>query len=286
MVTLCAIMDLYIDILVHVQGKGAQMPDGFRVVDRAGSVPVYRQVVNWMTSQVITGAWPSGLKLPGEFELAKELGVSRGSLRKAIGLLTARQLLVQSQGKGTFVNPVVIEQPLASRLVGVSEELLRSGMPFSTQVLQQCVMPAPPQVAQMLDLDGQPDVFYLKRVRSVGNDPIVFNESWLPGQPFAQLMHVDFTKERLFALLERMFDLHLVWAGRTIAAVRADSETAAYLHVEVGDPILFNEQLVYDELDRKVEYSRGWFPGDRFRLKALVRRGPTDDASSMSLPVP
>ena len=95
------------------------MPDGFRIVDKARAVPVYRQVVNWMTSQIITGAWPAGLRLPGEFDLAKELAVSRGSLRKAIGVLTARQLPIQSQGKGAFVSPVAIEQPLASRLVPV-----------------------------------------------------------------------------------------------------------------------------------------------------------------------
>jgi GntR family transcriptional regulator len=261
------------------------MTDGFRAIDKKGTVPVYRQVANWMTSQIITGAWHSGLKLAGEIELSKELGVSRGSLRKAIALLIARQLLVQVHGRGTFVSPVVIEQPLASRLVGVSEVLLRSGMPFTTQVLQHGLIPASPQVAQMLDLARDAQVFYLKRVRHVGNDPIVFNESWLPGGPYKELADVDFTQERLFAVVERMYGLRLSWAARTIAAVRAEPEIAAHLHIEVGDPILFNEQVVYDDLDRKVEYSKSWFTGDRFRLKTLVRRGPTDDVGSISLPV-
>jgi DNA-binding GntR family transcriptional regulator len=265
-------------------GEGEHMADGFRIVNKAGAVPVYRQIMNWMTSQIITGEWPADFKLPGEFDLAKQLGVSRGSLRKAIGQLTRRQLLVQAQGKGTFVSPLLIEQPLASRLVGVSEELLRNGMPFSTQVLQQGLIPAPAHVAQTLDLAGQSDVFYLKRVRYVGSDPIVFNESWLPGDRFGDLVQVDFGKERLFEVLERMFGVHLAWAERTIAALRAEPEIAAFLNLDVGDPVLFNDQLVYDEGDRKVEYSHGWFPGDRFRLKALVRRGAADDAGSMGLP--
>lgn len=260
------------------------MVDGFRIVDKAGSVPVYRQIMNWMTSQIITGEWPAGFKLPGEFDLARQLGVSRGSLRKAIGQLTRRQVLVQAQGRGTFVSPILIEQPLASRLVGVSEELLRSGMHFSTRVLQQDLIPAPSHVAQSLDLEGHSAVFYLKRVRYVGSDPIVFNESWLPGDRFGALVQVDFTKERLFEVLERVFAVHLAWAERTIAAVRAEPEIATYLNLDVGDPVLFNDQVVYDERGRKVEYSHGWFPGDRFRLKALVRRGAADDATSMGLP--
>lgn len=260
------------------------MIDGFRAVNRDGAVPVYRQIMNWMTSQIITGEWPAGFRLPGEYDLAKQLGVSRGSLRKAIGQLTRRQLLVQAQGKGTFVSPILIEQPLASRLVGVSEEFLRSGMPFSTQVLQQGLLPAPAHVTQTLDLQEQSNVFYLKRVRYVGNDPIVFNESWLPGDRFGELVQVDFSKERLFEVLERMFGVHLAWAERTIAAVRAEPEVAAHLNIEVGDPVLFNDQVVYDELDRKVEYSHGWFPGDRFRLQALVRRGAADDVTAMGLP--
>lgn len=264
--------------------EGERAVDSFRIVNKAGSVPVYRQIVNWMTSQIITGQWPAGFKLPGEFDLARQLSVSRGSLRKAIGQLTSRQMLVQAQGKGTFVSPILIEQPLASRLVGVSEELLRSGMHFSTQVLQQGLIPAPAHVAQALDLEGPAEVFYLKRVRHVGSDPIVFNESWLPGDRFGKLVQVDFAKERLFEVLERVFGVHLSWAERTIAAVRAEPEIAAYLNLEVGDPVLFNDQVVYDEGERKVEYSHGWFPGDRFRLKALVRRGAADDATAMGLP--
>lgn len=260
------------------------MPGNF-CVDKNSVIPVYRQLVNWMVGNISVGDWPPGYRLGAEVELSKELHVSRGSLRKAIGILVARQMLVQVHGKGTFVRSVIIEQPLASDLVGVSEKLLEAGVPFTTQILAQGIIPAVPKVAQSLDLKPGDEVFYLKRVRSVGSDPIVLNESYLPARRFGALVTVDFSKERLFSTLEEMFGVRLAWASRSIAAIRTEPEEAQYLNVEIGSPMLYNEQIVYDEESLKVEFSKGWFPGDRFRLKAVVKRNAAGGLSSISLPV-
>ena len=44
-----------------------------------------------------------GEKLPGEVELARELGVSRTTLREALHALVSQNLLEARRGKGTFV---------------------------------------------------------------------------------------------------------------------------------------------------------------------------------------
>ena len=50
-----------------------------------------------------------GEKLPGEVELAKELGVSRTTLREAIHVLVSQNLLEARRGKGTFVTPAAAQ---------------------------------------------------------------------------------------------------------------------------------------------------------------------------------
>lgn len=56
----------------------------------------------------------AGDKLPNEYDLARELGVGRSTLREAIKRLVARNILTARQGAGTFVSEKngVPEDPL------------------------------------------------------------------------------------------------------------------------------------------------------------------------------
>ena len=73
--------------------------------DRAlGRRPLYRQVRALLTDRMIEGVWRPGQSLPSEMQLAAELGVSQGTVRKALDELVAQNLLVRRQGRGTFVN--------------------------------------------------------------------------------------------------------------------------------------------------------------------------------------
>jgi DNA-binding FadR family transcriptional regulator len=55
----------------------------------------------------------NGDQLPNEFELAQQLNVSRGSVREAVKLLVARNVLELRRGKGTFIadNTGVVDDP-------------------------------------------------------------------------------------------------------------------------------------------------------------------------------
>ena len=65
--------------------------------------PLYEQVRELLFGRIQDGTWTPGMALPNEFQLADELGVSQGTVRKALGTLTADKLLVRRQGRGTFV---------------------------------------------------------------------------------------------------------------------------------------------------------------------------------------
>src|ERR671913_288944 len=68
-----------------------------------GFRPLYRQAKDVLTRRIAEGAWQPGQILPSEFEIAADLGVSQGTVRKALDEMTAENLLVRRQGKGTFV---------------------------------------------------------------------------------------------------------------------------------------------------------------------------------------
>ena len=63
------------------------------------------QVFEALYEMIATGRYARGQKLPPQDELAKQLGVSRNTLREAINKLSAMGLLRARQGVGTVVEP-------------------------------------------------------------------------------------------------------------------------------------------------------------------------------------
>jgi GntR family transcriptional regulator len=53
--------------------------------------------------RLVEGAWLPGMLLPSEMELARQLNVSQGTVRKALDSMTADNLLLRRQGRGTYV---------------------------------------------------------------------------------------------------------------------------------------------------------------------------------------
>ncbi|MGB0384449.1 MAG: hydantoinase/oxoprolinase family protein [Ardenticatenaceae bacterium] len=74
------------------------------MVDRNIAVPLYEQVRNWILEQVQSGAWSANFQIPAEPKLAKDLGVSRSTVRQALGTLEQSGLVTRIAGRGTFVN--------------------------------------------------------------------------------------------------------------------------------------------------------------------------------------
>ena len=70
----------------------------------AGAGPLYAQVSDLLVSRIGAGEWQAGQLIPSEMQLAEQLGVSQGTVRKAIDGLVTRNVLIRQQGKGTFVS--------------------------------------------------------------------------------------------------------------------------------------------------------------------------------------
>ena len=71
-------------------------------------------VANRIVEKIRQDSFAPGSRLPSEFELAEEFGVSRGTVREAVKLLVSKDVLEIRPAKGTFVreNPGMSEDPL------------------------------------------------------------------------------------------------------------------------------------------------------------------------------
>jgi DNA-binding FadR family transcriptional regulator len=71
-----------------------------RSTERTALVP---QVIEQLQSQITSGEWAVGSRIPPEPDLAAALGVGRNTLREAVLALVHAGLLERRQGSGTFV---------------------------------------------------------------------------------------------------------------------------------------------------------------------------------------
>lgn len=241
-------------------------------VNREGSYPVYRQIARWLESQITRGEWGPGSRIPGENELSTQLSVARGSVRRAIELLIERGMLVRVQGKGTFVAPARIGRHLGGRHLSVSEELTLQGVPFQREIIYQGLAACPAEVARALDLEAGRPVFHVRRRWLVAGSPALVHEDFLEAGRFSALLETNLAEESLIQVLEHRLGVRLTWASHALSVDFADRETAESLSVPLGDPLLYDESIVYDCQNQKVLLGRAWYRADRFRLLATVQR--------------
>ncbi len=241
-------------------------------LDRTGPTPIYLQIKEWMRQQIASGAWPKSFKLRPEVDLADELEVSRGTVRKAIEELTEEGLVTRTHGRGTFVASDVLEQALADHMITFSEDLISRGIPFTTHVFARALMPAPPKLAAKLGLAAGQQIFLLKRVRSVEGEVLVASHNYMVYAYCPGIETVDFEHRRLFEVLEAQFGLRVARGRRNFQAQQADAEVAARLGVAAGAPVMYLEQFSYLDDGALVEYSEVWLRGDRFKLVTDARR--------------
>src|ERR1700730_16376534 len=144
---------------------GARRGQTDTVLDRASPVPLYFQLAQNMETAIRSGRLSSGSHLDNELELARQLGVSRPTVRRAIGLLANKGLVIRRHGIGTLVVPVRVRRPV--RLSSLYDDLKESGQTPDTRLLAIETVPAPAEVATALQLSTGTRVVHLARVRLV-----------------------------------------------------------------------------------------------------------------------
>ncbi|MBI3369451.1 MAG: GntR family transcriptional regulator [Burkholderiales bacterium] len=221
--------------------------------------PLYRQIKDLILRELQAGAWKPGEAIPSELELAARFKVSQGTVRKAIDELSAEQLLLRRQGKGTFV-ATHAEQRRQYRFLRLMAD--DGAAPDLQRRLLDCRrVRAPSDVARALGLRSGDAVVQLRRLLLARGKPVVLDEIWLPGTLFKGLSVERLAEHRgpMYGLFESEFGVSMIRAEEKLRSVAADSATAELLAVPRGSPLLSVERLAYTYGDQPVELRRGLY---------------------------
>jgi GntR family transcriptional regulator len=220
--------------------------------------PLYLQIRELLTQSLDAGEWKPGEPIPSEIELASRFNVSQGTVRKAIDVLAAENIVVRRQGKGTFVATHTEEKTSNFRFLRMRRDDGVDEYPKS-RLIDLRRSKASAEIARLLQLRTGEAIVNLKRVLEFDGHPVILDDMVLPAALFRGLTRARYDAYRgsTYSFFETQFGVRMLRAEERIKAIAADATTASTLEVAVGEPILAIERIAYTYGDRPVEWRRG-----------------------------
>ena len=236
------------------------------------STLLHVQAANFMREKIYSHEWLPDAQIPTEHELMDILGMSRGTVRRAIKALVEENLLSQIRGKGTFVTKTVFTHPTGSTLISFAESLRSQGVDFTTKVLLHEVKAADELIASKLFVPVGSPVLALNRLRSVDGEPIMFIESNINLSALPGLDEVDFNTHTLFATIEERFGKRIGHSNARYAARVAGQERGSVLGVPAESPVLHLEQQIFLTDNTSAEWSNVWLSANKYVVGTVLQR--------------
>ena len=217
---------------------------------------------------------PSGEQLPSEPELAKQLGVSRATLREAMRAFEGQGLIRRRQGVGTFVmrHTHVIEAGL-EQLESIETTASRIGLSVLMGDLVIIPAVADKELAEQLECELGTPLVEVSRVIYTDERPVAYLVDILPQDVLTETeLKEGFTGSVLDLLLKRGSP-ELTTSRTEIRATAATPKVARSLQIQRGDTLLNFHATLYDINDKVVAYSISYFLPGYFRFQINRRVG-------------
>ncbi|KZX39899.1 GntR family transcriptional regulator [Pediococcus acidilactici] len=234
----------------------------------------FEKVAQSLVERIQQGIYSNMQRLPSEYQLADEYGVSRLTVRKAIERLVTA-ILVKDPGKGTYIMSTNSSNKVESGRMGLqsfTEAAETYGKQSRTQVLDYQPLIQPDQrVEEKLNLrnNPQPEVDELVRRRFWDDDPMTIEDIVILHKYVANHQKNDF-KHSLFQILAETVEI--AYSNQEIEAIKVDEKLAKLLHVQEGDPILCVHSLTYTADGQPIFYDTSYYRADKYTFKTTLTR--------------
>lgn len=222
------------------------------MTDPEALIPLYEQVRRRILAEIDSGRLSEGSFLPPEPELCAVHGVSRITLRRAIGDLCAEGRLIRQQGRGTLVAPRKVRQTLVS-LSGFSETIEGMGRTSGHRILGR--EDHPPLQGLVLRLGPGAPVRFL-RLLEIDGEPMTLETLWFDAARFSGAVGRVAAGGSLFAALRETAGVVPASAERQIDVGFANREEREIFGISAAQPVYRVEKTTCDADGRVIAVSQ------------------------------
>lgn len=227
------------------------------------TAPLYVQLRIDLARRIARGDWKRGDNIPNELELAREYGLSPGTVRKALDWMESAHLIVRQQGRGTFV-ATPSSQELDRRF-----DRLRAGKGESIELdvheIDRGVAEATPEVAARLAIAPKAQVFTTTRVRLACGKPLMVERLSVALEKFPSLSDAQAAYD--LANLSQTDGVLLGHGTESLSLVPADEGTAGHLGLATGTRVLLLERTIFTIEEQPAEWRQCWCNLDGYRYQ-------------------
>lgn len=241
-------------------------------------VPLYQRVYGVLHQRIQTGVYGRGARLPTEQELTAEFGVSKATIRQAVGELVTRGLVVRQQGRGSYVTETATDDQTAGFTGTLTDLILGTPQLPLADVRVQDGVPFPPSVSARLGTGPTGKV--IRTRRTLRGTLFVYGVHYLSPRIAALVSEAELGETGVMALLTR-HGIAPRGAEQSISARLADAEVAAELQIGIGAATLMARRVLCAEAC-EIEVLHSWYRGDLYEWKTELRFKWSGDRMTVS----
>ena len=216
-----------------------------------GSLPIYVQITELLVRDIAAGRLIDGEKLPPERDMAEELGIAVGTLRKALAELQNRGLLERVQGSGNYVR--AISDPKSVYALFRLELLGGGGLP-TAEILTIDRLEKP---AELPAFGRSGEAHRIRRLRRLSGKPAALEEIWLDGS-YVEAIDREAVSESLYLFYRTKLQLWIARAEDQIGLDRVPDWAPSIFGQAPGTPVAHIQRISQDQEGFRAEVSRTW----------------------------
>lgn len=234
------------------------------MIDKSSPIPVYYQLKNDLTSKISQGVWKSGECIASERELCDIYGVSRMTIRQAIGELVQEGILFRIKGKGTFVREETFKQ---KDMMSFTEMVNQMGKDLRTEVIEFEKIKAPEDFSDIFLLD---ELYKIVRKRIVDNECVALEKVYIPID-YCGYIDKEMLKGSLYKILEN-FGYKVDYSESSIISIVIDDEIKEIFNIMDQVPMLKINSKTYDLNGKLLFLEEAIYRSDKFILEVNISR--------------
>jgi GntR family transcriptional regulator len=234
------------------------------MTSQTGALPIYQQIREMLIRDITAGRLLDGERLPPEREMAAQLGIAMGTLRRALAELTEKGFLERIQGSGNYVRA---QSGADSVYAFFRLELVQGGGLPTAQVLSVDRLAKP---ADLPDFGTGPWAHRIRRLRFLSGQPAAVEEIWLDGSYAPRLTAAELS-ESLYLYYRTRLGLWIARAEDRVDVQPVPDWAPPLFPRPPGAPVGHVVRISWAQDGARAEVSRTWFDDHAVRYVARLR---------------
>lgn len=238
-------------------------------------IPAYQRIKAAILHNIHSGQWQAGSAISTEMALAKEFGVSRMTVNRALKELSEERVLERRQGSGTFVAQQQFNHTFVE-VRNIAEDLKSANRDYKAEVISKRRITAlmlDDSLRRKFDIDAgigahadkadEPVLYEVKIIHFADDQPIQVEERWVDAAAVPHFIEQDFSEVNTSDYLIEKIPLER--GSYTIRALAAPKDIAEALQIKVQSPTLVLQRKTYSA-GKVITFVKMWHAGDRYQF--------------------